>query len=252
MKRSWNVVAAVAFSITLAGCAANNDVAAPDGRTPEIPSKTPTSVVASSLVNQIGIANSLVTLPPVVRVLDQNGAPMSKIEVSFAIVDGGGSVAPDRVLTNNSGIARTSWRLGNTAGENTLTATVSGIQPLIFRANSLLPGSAPAVRATRWDLLLVAGQKLPLTYSAGGSTWTITGGQYVFLDDSSYARGYDVAGAEHTRPMGRYFVNASGAVQFFDALGLLLSTATIQGNLVTVTYEDFIDFDPEIYVMADH
>ena len=252
MKRSRNVVAAVVFSFTLAGCAAEDDVAAPDGRTPEIPPQTPTSIVASSVVNQIGIANSLVTLPPVVTVLDQNGAPMSRVEVSFAIADGGGSVAPDRVLTNNLGIARTSWRLGNTAGENTLTATVSGIQPVVFKANSLLPGSAPEVRASRWDLLLVAGQRLPLTYSGGSSTWTITGGHYVFLDDSTYAWGYEVNGVDNTRPAGRYVVNASAAVQFYNSWGNLVSTATIQGNLATVTYEDIADFDPEIYVMADH
>ena len=252
MKRSRNVLAAaatVALSITFAGCAAKNDVAAPDGRAPEIPSKTPTTILARSPVNQTGIVNSLVVNPPAVLVLDQNGTQMSDVLVSFAVTGGEGSVAPDQVLTDHSGIARTSWRLGDGTGENTLTATVSGIQPLVFRANSLLPGSMPELRGTRWELQRIGAQQLPVTYSGGGTTWTITGGNYVFLDDSTYAWGYTVNGVDNTRPMGRYVVDAPGSVQFFSAPGVLFSSATIAGNVVTVMYADFIDFDAETYVI---
>jgi hypothetical protein len=126
----------------------------------------------------------------------------------------------------------------------------------------LLPQDAPALASSKWDLLLMGGQQLPQTFSGGGSTWTITGGHYVFLDDSTYAFGYDVNGVGHLNPLGRYFRNASGAVQFYLAPGSypgsafyaerggLFSTATIQGNLITVTYEDFIDFEIETYVMS--
>ena len=253
MKRSRNAAgaaAAIALSIVLAACGTKNDVAAPDGRTPDTPSKTPTTVLAHSLVNQTGIVNSLVVSSPAVVVLDQNGAQMSDVVVSFVVTDGGGSVAPDRVRTDQFGIARTSWRLGEITGENTLTAAVSGIQPVVFRANSLLPGSMPELRGTRWELLRIGGQELPLTYTGGGASWTITGGHYVFLDDSTYAWGYTVNGVDNTHPMGRYVITASGAVQFFEAPGVLFSTATIEGNLVTVAYEDFIDFDVETYVMS--
>jgi hypothetical protein len=260
MKRSRRLAAGVttaAFSITLVGCAAKNEVAAPDGAR-----LAPTTVLAHSLASQTGVANSIVASPPTVIVLDQNDAPMRNVEVSFAVTNGGGSVVPDLVRTDNNGFAAASWRLGDTSIENTLTATVSGIQPVIFRANSLLPQNAPAVRATRWDLLLAGGQQLPLTYSGGGATWTITGGHYVFLDDSTYTFGYDIDLVAHPNPSGRYFRLASGEVQFYLApgtygpfyaeMGGLFSTATIQGNLITVKYEDLVDFETEIYVMSTH
>jgi hypothetical protein len=265
MKYSRNVATAVAgvtLSITLLGCGAKNEVAAPDGSTFATPSKAPTTILAGSLLKQTGVVNSFVPAPPAVVVLDQNGAPMSGVQVSFDVTSGDGLVAPNRVLTDRDGIARTSWRLGETSGENTLSATVSGIKPLIFIANCVVPEASPAARATQWDLLLIGGQQLPLTYSGGGSTWTITGGHYVFLDDSTYAFGYDVNGVEQLHPMGRYVTVASGAVQFYLAPGSyplstfyaerggLFSTATIKGNLVTVTYEDFIDFEIETYVIS--
>lgn len=253
MKRSRNVLAiaaAVTLSIILAGCSGKSDVAAPDGRAPEIPSKTPTTILARSLVNQTGIVNSLVVSSPAVLVLDQNGTQMSDVLVSFAVTGGAGSVAPDQVRTDHFGIARTSWRLGGATGENTLTATVSGIQPVLFRANSLLPGSMPELRGARWELVRIGAQQLPLTYSAGGTTWTITGGNYVLLDDSTYAWGYTVNGVDNTRPAGRYVVDAPGSVQFYSAPGVLFSSATIEGNVITVMYEDWMDFETETYVMA--
>jgi hypothetical protein len=263
MKHSGNVtVGAAALAIALAGCTAKNDVAAPDGSTSSSTSKRPTTVLAQSLVRQTGIANSLVSTPPGVIVLDQNGSAMPDVEISFVVTNGDGSVTPDRVRTSSRGVAFTSWRLGETGGENTLAATVPGVQPVIFSANSLVPQSAPAERVTRWDLLLIGGKELPVTYSGGSSTWTITGGHYVFLDDSTYTYGGSVDGVDHTGPPGRYVRLASGAVQFYLAPGSypassfyaerggLFSTATIQGNLVTVTYEDFLDFDIETYVMS--
>ena len=254
MRHSRTVTAgaaALALSFTLAGCSAKNDVAAPDGQpifSP--PAKTATTIFARSLLSQTGIASFLVPSPPAVIVLDQNGLPMSDVDVLFVVMKGEGSVAPDRVRTDRYGIARTSWRLGSAAGENTLTANVSGIQPLPFSAKALVPQGAPSERATKWDLVLIGGQELPITYSAGSQSWTITGGHYLFLDDSTYAYGYDVNGIVQTRPMGRYLFAASGTVQFYDQYGALFSTGTIQGNVITVTYEDSIDFDIETYVFS--
>ena len=261
-KRLATGAAAVAVSFTLIGCAGNNEVAAPDGGTFVAPARAPTTVLAQSSLSQTAVAKSIVASPPAVMVLDQNGSRMPNVDVSFVVTNGGGSVVPDLVHTDKYGVATASWRLGDTSDENTLTATVSGIQPVVFRANSLLPQSAPALQATRWDLLLIGGQQLPLTYSGGGSTWTITGGHYVFLDDSTYTFGYDIGGVGHASSIGRYFRNASGAVQFYLAPGTygpfyaerggLFSTATIQGNLITVTYEDYVDFEIEIYIMPSH
>jgi hypothetical protein len=55
--------------------------------------------------------------------------------VVFGVTAGGGSITGANATTNGSGIASVgSWTLGQTAGTNTLTATVSGIAPVSFTA----------------------------------------------------------------------------------------------------------------------
>jgi hypothetical protein len=48
------------------------------------------------------------------------------VQVTFAVVAGGGVVAGNTAATDGSGVARVgSWTLGSTAGENRLSATVA-------------------------------------------------------------------------------------------------------------------------------
>lgn len=249
--------AALALTITLAGCATQNDVTAPNAGTFVSPSKVPTTVLARSPVSQIGVTSSVVPFSPAVVVLDQNGAPMKDVDVHFVVTDGGGSVAPSLVSSNANGLAVASWHLGDTSGENTLTATVQGIQPVLFEANAVLP-----LNVTRWDLQLIGDKPLPLTYSGGGASWTITGGHYVLVDDGTYTFGYDVDGVERPSTIGRYIRLDSSRVQFYLPAGSypqsefyterggLFSTGIIQGNVMTVTYEDFVDFEIETYVTS--
>lgn len=62
---------------------------------------------------------------PGVQVLDQYGNVKSGASVSFT-ASGNGSVSATPVTTNANGIALTRWILSDTAGSNTLTATVTG------------------------------------------------------------------------------------------------------------------------------
>ena len=75
---------------------------------------------------QTAIAGAAVSTAPSVIVKDANNNPVSGVSVTFAVAGGGGTVTPTSVTTNASGIAAvTSWTLGTTAGNNTLTATIS-------------------------------------------------------------------------------------------------------------------------------
>lgn len=85
--------------------------------------------------NQTADAGTAVPTPPAVRVTDLFGNPVAGATVQFAVVAGGGAVTGASPTTDANGIAAVgSWTLGNTAGENRLTATVSGVTPVTFVA----------------------------------------------------------------------------------------------------------------------
>ena len=75
---------------------------------------------------QVAAAGTPVVVPPQVRVMGENGAPLADAIVKFALL-GGRSLTQDEVHTSPEGLASTGWTLGRLAGGNTLTATVVGL-----------------------------------------------------------------------------------------------------------------------------
>jgi hypothetical protein len=70
-----------------------------------------------------------------VIVRDALNAPVSNVQVDFAVTGGGGSVTGATVLTGVDGVARVgSWVLGGSAGANTMTATVAALTPATLTA----------------------------------------------------------------------------------------------------------------------
>jgi hypothetical protein len=105
----------------------------------------PATASAASETEQSATAGATVRWPPSVRVVSASGAPVQGVPVHFAVTAGGGAVSDSLSHTDASGIAKlTSWSLGTTAGQNTVTATVQGLSgmPVTFRATGT-PG-APA------------------------------------------------------------------------------------------------------------
>ena len=72
-----------------------------------------------------------------VQVVGVGGAPVVGVAVSFTVVQGGGIVTPDPVLTDGSGIARMPWILGPLPGSNTVKATAAGLGTVYFNATGL-------------------------------------------------------------------------------------------------------------------
>ena len=103
---------------------------------------TPGSIFKAGGDNQI--ANHGNSLPAHVRVLvrDSFGLRVGGASVHFTVSSGGGSVTPVDAITNDSGIAVTSWTLGAGTSSQTLTATVPGLPPLVFSASAILSSSA--------------------------------------------------------------------------------------------------------------
>jgi adhesin/invasin len=97
----------------------------------------PVSLTALSATTQNTPIGALVSSVPSVVVRDAVGNPVSGVTVTFAVTSGGGQITGGTQTTNAQGVATIgSWRVGTSPGPNTVTATVSGLTPVTFTANS--------------------------------------------------------------------------------------------------------------------
>src|SRR5215204_3894156 len=71
---------------------------------------------------QNATTGTALTQPVTVRVLSQDGTPLPRVVVSWIVLEGGGTVAPDSVLTNEAGMAATQWTLGDAVGTQAILA----------------------------------------------------------------------------------------------------------------------------------
>ena len=74
--------------------------------------------------NQSGVENKQLEQPIIVKVIDDNGNPVSNTNVNFKTENGEGSVTTSRITTNSDGLAQTNWILGDFIGEQSLEADI--------------------------------------------------------------------------------------------------------------------------------
>ena len=91
-----------------------------------MPEPTTLSIVSGD--NQDGLTSEPLANPFVVEVRDQYDAPMEGVTVNFAVSAGGGSLSVTSVNTNDNGLAQSTLTLGQNAGTNVVTVSVTGIQ----------------------------------------------------------------------------------------------------------------------------
>ena len=84
--------------------------------------------------SQEGMVDILLDEPFVVSVVDEDGAAMAGVVVSFAVTAGGGTLSSTTSTTDANGRAATRLTLGSDAGTNTVSATVEGLEPVTFTA----------------------------------------------------------------------------------------------------------------------
>jgi hypothetical protein len=176
------------------------------------------SMSISSTNPQTGTAGANVTYPPAALVVDQYGNPVPGVTVRFKIASGGGKLTYNGgplsdsvdVATGANGIATVeSWKLGNTAGSNTVQATSPGLNTLTYTATGA-PGTpttltaltavsqvdtvastvtaAPSVKLTDAKGNGNPGQTVTFTVTAGGGTvdnGTTSGSSVTVTTDAS-------------------------------------------------------------------
>ena len=109
-----------------------------------LPSEPLLSLVLVAGDDQIGSVGEALPAPLVVKAVDGSGAPLSGVEVTWRVNQGGGSVAPQRVTTDAFGVAETIFTLGTSAGANTARAGAFNVAPVVFGAMGA-PGPVAAV-----------------------------------------------------------------------------------------------------------
>jgi hypothetical protein len=128
----------------LALCALLGAVAAACDSPSEPP--VPATLTAVAGDSQSGIAGAALTVTPGIRVEDARGRPVADVPVTFAVVEGGGTVEAGETRTDRTGTASPGmWTLGPRVGVNALAATVHGLPPLRFTATAA-PGAPAALR----------------------------------------------------------------------------------------------------------
>ena len=93
----------------------------------------PTSLSINSGNNQKAPVTSPLPLPLNVKVKDAAGIGLAGIQVSFSDGGVGGSFTSPVATTNSAGLATTSYTTGTQAGAVSITASVIGVTPVVFK-----------------------------------------------------------------------------------------------------------------------
>ncbi len=110
---------------------------------------------------QSATVNTTVATPPGVLVADAGGTPIEGVMVVFAVTSGGGSITGEDQTTGADGIATVgSWTLGTAAGDNTLSATVSGLDPVTITATGLADVATQIIAATTDPQVAAVGSEV--------------------------------------------------------------------------------------------
>jgi len=110
----------------------------------------PTGTEATQLVKSAGDQQSWYFDNPLpepygVLALDAAGLAVPGVEVSWSVTTGGGSVDPTQGETDASGTATAVHTLGSSGAGHTVTASATGLAPVVFSATGAAPPTSGAV-----------------------------------------------------------------------------------------------------------
>ncbi len=200
-----------------------------------------TQIIAQSGNAQSGVVGTNLALPLVVKVAASDGVGVEGTTVSFAVATGGGSVANASVVSDATGFAQTTWKLGSSTGAQTVTASAGGL------SNSPLTFTATAQAATATKLVVttqpvngVAGTPLAaIVVTAEDNNGNIA---TTFTGPVTVAFGASPTGAVLS---GTATVNAVAGVATFSSLTInkngtaytLVASASGQTSATTSTFD---------------
>ena len=86
---------------------------------------------------QEGLPGAVLPGSLVVEVRDENGDPLQRVPVTFAIVAGGGTLSAPTDTTDENGRAEITLTLGNQPRRNIVVGRVAEVTPVIFSFNAV-------------------------------------------------------------------------------------------------------------------
>ncbi len=236
---SWALMAVIA----IASLRCSSDIGDPDDQ--------PARLEVVSGDGQVGLTGEALAEPLVVQVEDDAGAPMEGVAVRWT-VGGGGGVSSSQVLTDAAGRASVERVLGPVAGEQTTTARVENLPPVVFTSAAeagavpqLLVATQPSANAVSGEVFAQqpviqledgtgqpGGAGVEVTVEVSGAT--LAGTASAVSDEGGVARFTDLA---LTGPDGTYTLvfEAEGYVGVQSNGIALSSTPSETGRLVIVT-----------------
>ena len=98
-----------------------------------------TAIALVSGGNQTANAGSTLPQPVVAQVRAVDGVGVAGVTVTFAVASGAGVITPASAVSGANGQVSTSWKLGPTAGPQSMTATTTGLtgSPITVNATAL-------------------------------------------------------------------------------------------------------------------
>ncbi|MEO5568638.1 MAG: FG-GAP-like repeat-containing protein, partial [Gemmatimonadaceae bacterium] len=125
------------------------------GDSPTTPAPGPNQIAAASASSSVGTVGAIVADPPRVKVTSSTGAAVAGVAVTFAVTEGGGTLANASATTDANGIATAgTWTLGTTPGSNKVTAAATGISGTLTFTATAAAGPPAAIAFSRDSLLL--------------------------------------------------------------------------------------------------
>ncbi len=170
------------------------------------------------------VAGTVISGGVTVKVVDARGTSVSGMRVAFRITAGDGTVAPHIVLSGADGTAHAEWTVGPTAGQNSLVASIEGVDSTTTFSAIGAPGPATAVAITPHVLRLPAG---------------IAGGTLVGAVVDQYGNAVSTGTTYTSRNTGLVTVNSTtGAVTVVGSSdnGICVDATTTGGEYAWVPY----------------
>ena len=181
------------------------------------------TVVAGQAQNaQVG---TTVATPPRVRVEDAAGNPVPGTTVTFAVTGGGGSLTNGTPTTNGQGeAAPTSWRLGSTAGAQSLSAAVGAVQTTITATAIAVPTAVVVTPGTASIATLGSTRRIEAQVRDANGT-ALIGFPVSWVSLAPATARVDSAG---TRPDGTAWADVTGLAN--GAASLRATSGALQGT----------------------
>ncbi len=145
----------------------------------EAPAAASLSIVQGNL--QQAAAGTLLPTQVVLRVYAADGKPVGEIPVSFNVMQGGGSVDPATVISDENGEVKAKWTLGPNSQVQTVSGSAPGVDPVVLQAIGVLPSDLVIAQGNNQSAKISAALPVQIVLRVTGANNVPIPGQTVAL-----------------------------------------------------------------------